>query len=122
MPPFVADGHEAFLRGGAIERTPAVGDYDVVDAPAPRVVRHMPRRLRLRFVAPPLDVADDALAESAEIGLDLGEYRRGQTPPKIGRQQRVAVVRIGEPWACLVEIVHFDNLVPILDCRMLSSL
>src|SRR5438309_2776686 len=83
-----------------------------VDAPAPRIVRHMPGRLRLRFVAPPLDVADDAVAESAEIRLDLAENRRGQPPPQIGRQERVAVVRIGEPWACLVEIVHFDNLVP----------
>jgi hypothetical protein len=93
----IADGNNSFFGRHPVERVPRIARFDPVDAFSPRIVRYVPRRLRLRCFSKRKNVRDDAMAEAMEVGLDLFAHLRGQAPAKVGAQQRVVFVLVAEP-------------------------
>ena len=66
----------------------------------------MPRWRRLGLFAERENVCRYAIAESPQVGLDLGVHRRRQSPTKVGAQQRIVFVLIAEPRRFLKELEH----------------
>jgi hypothetical protein len=72
----VREGAQARARLHRVQLGPGAAHLDPVDAPAPRVVLHQPRRGRLGLLRQPAQLAGRGLTHPVELRLDLREDLR----------------------------------------------
>src|SRR6185437_666940 len=111
---------QSLLGRNAIERFPSVGDDDVVDAPAPRIVLHQSRQTCFGSVAQLENLAGRALSELMQLRLDVGPDVAGQPPANVRAQHLVALVLVAQPRCILKEVRHL--VLPCQDHSYIASL